>query len=98
MSINYQAIERDGMTKIIALAKALCRIVNAVKHIINGKFPDSEPIMLLIAAIEALCPLIAEAEADAISYGGNNDVPSETPELTPGIDPSRPPAAAPDIS
>lgn len=95
MSVNYQAIERDGMTKIIALAKALCRIVGAVKHIINGKFPDSEPIMLLIAAIEALCPLIAEAEADAITYGGDNDVPLTDPSEIAGINPSLPPAPDP---
>lgn len=98
MQIDYSKVERDGMTKIIAIAKTLCRIVSAVKHIINGKFPNSEPIQLLIAAIEALCPLIADAELAAITWGGDNDVPLDTPAEISGINPARPPAAAPDIA
>lgn len=95
---DYSKVERDGMTKIIALAKTLCRIIQAVKHIINGKFPDSEPIQLLVAAIEALCPLIAAAEADAIAWEGDNDIPLDDPAEIAGINPSRPAAVAPDIS
>ena len=67
MSTNYQNIERDGMTKIIQLAKALCRILSAVKHILIGKYPDSEPIFALISAIEALCSLEQFYSADRIS-------------------------------
>jgi hypothetical protein len=98
MGYNYANIERDGMTKIIALAKALCRIVSAVSHIIKGKFPGSEPIQVLLQAIEALCPLIADAELAAITYGGNNDVPLTDPDGIAGINPSRPPAEEPDIT
>lgn len=98
MSVNYAAMQRDGMTTIIRLAKALCKIVSAVKHIIQGKFPDSEPILVLLAAIEALCPLIADAEMAAIEMGGDNDVPLENPDEIAGIDPTRPPAPEGDIS
>lgn len=98
MAVNYANIERDGMTKIIQLAKALCKIVNAVSHIIKGKFPDSPAISVLIEAILALCPLIADAELEAIEYGGGNDVPLDTPSEINGINPSRPPADAPDIA
>jgi hypothetical protein len=95
MGYNYENVQRDGMTKIIGLAKALCRIVQAVKHIINGKFPDSAPISLLIEAIDALCPLIADAEIAAITYGGDNSGNLEDPSGAAGIDPTAPPAEPP---
>lgn len=95
---DYSKVERDGMSKIIALAKALCRILSAVKHILLGKYPDSEPIFALISAIEALCPLIADAEFVALQREGDNEDILADPDSAPGINPSLPPAEAPDIA
>lgn len=95
---NYANVERDGTTTIINLAKALCRIVSATKHIIIAKFPDNSAIILLLEAIEALCPLIAAAEVQTIDFGGDNTIALEDPDNIPGIDASRPPAEPPGIS
>ena len=98
MSVNYANVERDGTTTIINLARALCKIVNAVKHIIVAKYPTSSPILVLIAAIEALCPLIAAADLQTAEFGGDNTIPLEDPDSIPGIDASRPPAVPPEIA
>jgi hypothetical protein len=91
----YANRQKDGMNKLIGLAKALCRLVLTFAPVIRAKFPDSAPIIALIDAIEALCPLISEAELDAMLYSGENDPIVTSPENTPGIDPSAPPAPDP---
>lgn len=83
------------MNKIIGLAKALCRAVLTFAPVIRAKFPDSTAIIALLDALEAICPLISEAETDAMLYGGENDPIVTDPAATPGIDPSAPPAPDP---
>ena len=98
MTTPYANVERDGMTTIIKLAKQLCRIVSAVRHILQGKWGDNPTVMLLVEAIEALCPLIAAAEIEAISIGGLNEVPDDDFGNIVGISANKPPAGDPNLT
>jgi hypothetical protein len=95
MSIQYENIKRDGVSTLVKLAKALCRIVIALGSIIRGKYPDDGAVIILLNAIEALCPLIADAEIEADLLTGDNQPVLDDPSETPGINPGLPPAADP---
>lgn len=90
--------DRDGLTKLIKLAKAMCATVALFSPILLRKYPDNELITALLAAIATLCALIPEVESEFIIPEGTNDVPLEDPNEIAGIDPSRPPAPEGDIT
>lgn len=94
----YADYQRTGLDKMIKLAKVLCRLVLDFKIIILAVFPDSEPIKLLIAAIEDLCQLIPEAEAEFAAWELDVTLPPSDPAETAGINPDAPAASAPDIT
>lgn len=90
--------DKDGLTKLIKLAKAMCATVALFSGILIKKYPDNELIAQLLAAIAVMCALIPEIEGTMFPPEGTNDLPLEDPDSIPGIDPSRPPAAGGDIT
>lgn len=90
--------ERDGYDKMLALAKVLCRLVQQFKAIIIAKYPDSTPILALLVAIESMCALLPEADAEFTALSLNQSTPPSDPTEVPGADPSAPPASAPDLT
>lgn len=88
--------DRDGMDKLIKLAKALCTTVNTFSALIQRKYPDSPLIPLLLTAIAGVCALIPDLENEFLEYGGFNDTPLNEPESIAGIDPSALPALPPE--
>lgn len=91
MPRNYDSIKRDGGNKLIQLAKVLCRLVQTFAVVLRGKYGDNVAVMALLTAIEALCPLIPEAEFALVEYSGDNDTPLNDPSEILGTDPSAPP-------
>jgi hypothetical protein len=90
--------DRDGLKKLIILAKAMCATVATFSALIIKKYPDNELITSLLAAIAAVCALIPDLEAEFILPEGDNDPIEEFPEDTPGINPSLPPAPDPELT
>lgn len=87
--------DRDGLKKLLTLAKAMCATVATFSALILKKYPDNELIAGLLTAIAAVCSLIPELEGSLDFTEGENDVPTETPELTPGLDSGALPAGDP---
>lgn len=84
--------DRDGLKKLITLAKAMCATVAAFSALLLKKYPDNELISSLLTAIAGVCALIPEVESEFIVNTGDNSDVVEDPTDTPGIDPSAPPA------
>lgn len=91
-SASYQ---RDGGNKIVIAAKALVILVQTFSGVLIQKYGATSPIGLLIAAILALAPMLPEADAQVIEYGGNNDEIETDPSSIIGIDPDAPPPPLP---
>lgn len=87
--------DRDGLDKLVAVGKVLCRTVQAFTPILMKKYPDNATIIALLAAINGVCLLLPDVENEFLIEGGTNDIPLETPELIPGINPGLPPAPDP---
>lgn len=92
----YANRERDGMTKIIQFGKLLCRLVSQFRVIIEQKYPSSVPIGSLLTAIDALCVVILQAEADYLEASLNQSEPPAEFGDTGGIDPNAPLPLPPD--
>lgn len=90
--------DRDGLKKLITLAKAMCATVAAFSALLLKKYPGNETIAALLTAIAAVCALIPEVESEFIVNTGDNDPILDDPGLTPGIDPSAPPAPDPGLT
>lgn len=87
--------DRDGLDKLIRLAKLMCRTVLLFTPILLAKYPDSVLIKDLLAAINVVCQLVPDVENEFLVEGGTNDIPLDDPELIPGINPGLPPAPDP---
>ena len=90
--------ERDGYDKMLALAKTLCRLVQQFKAIIIAKYGDNVAIIALLTAVEAVCALLPEADAEFTALSLNQSVLPTNPADVAGADPSALPAAAPDLT
>lgn len=90
--------DRDGLKKLIILAKAMCATVATFSALIKKKYPDNELIDALLLAIAGVCALIPDLESEFIIPDGDNSDPIEDPEGTAGINPELPPAADPDLT
>lgn len=90
--------DRDGLKKLILLAKAMCATVAAFSALLLKKYPDNPLIASLLTAIAAVCALIPDLEAEFIIPEGDNEAIEDAPETTPGIDPSLPPAPDPGLT
>jgi len=89
--------DKDGIDKLVKLAKAMCATVALFSAIIVKKYPDNELISALLAAIAVVCGLIPEIESNFLEKTGDNSDPIENPESIAGLDPTAPPAVSPDI-
>lgn len=90
--------DRDGLDRLIKLAKAMCAIVATFSSLLLRKYPGNELIANLLAAIAVVCALIPEIEATFDLTYGDNTVPLEDPTNTPGLDNTRPAAPEGDIT
>jgi len=90
--------DRDGLDRLIKLAKAMCAIVATFSALLLKKYPDNELIQSLLAAIAVVCALIPEVEGEFLVDTGTNDEPLEDPSGINGINPSLPPAEDPDFT
>lgn len=90
--------DRDGLDKIVALGKVLCRTVLLFTPILMKKYPDNGTIILLLQAINGVCLLLPDVENEFLTPTGDNSDPLEDPTGTPGINPSLPPAEDPGIA
>lgn len=90
--------DRDGMDKLINVAKTLCLTIQAFAPILVKKFPDSPLIPLLITAIQGVCALIPELEQEFTETTFTNDVPLSDPESIIGTNPEREQAYPPDYT
>lgn len=87
--------DKDGIERLVKLAKALCALVATFSALILRKYPGNETITKTLAAIAIVCALIPELESDFLETGGDNSLPISDPEDIPGIDPGKPPAGEP---
>lgn len=90
--------DRDGLTKLLKLAKAMCATVALFAPILIKKYPGNETIAALLAAIATMCALIPEVESEFFIPEGTNEDVIADPDSTPGIDPGRPAAPEGDIT
>lgn len=90
--------DKDGLTKLVKLAKAMCATVALFAGVLRAKYPENELIDKLLAAIAIMCALIPEIESSFFAPEGTNEIPLDDPDSINGIDPSRPPASGGDIT
>jgi hypothetical protein len=50
----YADFKRDGMDKVIALAKTLCRLILTFEVVIRAKYGDNIAIIALLEAVKNL--------------------------------------------
>lgn len=96
MTNPYLNYKKDGLNRLLQLARALCVLVTSFAKIIRVKYAGNAAIIALVDSIEGLCALLpaAEEEFAAIPL---QDVPLPTePGVIPGENPSAPPTADPD--
>jgi|SRR5688572_14745969 len=89
--------DKDGLKKLVIVAKALCTTVAAFSALWLKKYPDNELIAALLVAVAGVCALIPEVESEFIEFEGNNDPILADPTTIPGINPSLLPAEDPDF-
>lgn len=87
--------DRDGIDKLVKVGKVMCATVAAFTPLLLKKYPENATIAALLAAIGAVCALLPEVENEFLIEEGTNDIPVDTPELIPGINPGLP--AAPEV-
>jgi hypothetical protein len=97
MSNPYSDYKKTGMDKMLALAKTLCRLVNAFETIIINVFPDSPAIILLMGAIKNVCALLPEAEGEFLQWQLDQTLPPADAGDISGINPDAPAAIDPDF-
>lgn len=98
MTNPYADYKKTGMDKMLALAKTLCRLVQAFEVVINNVFPDSPAIILLMGAIKNVCALLPDAETEFVAWQLDQTPPPADASETAGINPDAPAASAPDIT
>lgn len=90
--------DKDGIDKLVKLGKAMCALVATFTPLILKKYPDNDTINALLLAISGVCALLPQVENEFLVDTGDNSDPLEDPDGTNGINPSAPPADAPDIT
>lgn len=79
-------VQRDGGNKIVLAARALVILVQTFAGVLVQKYGATSAIGLLITAILNLAPLIPNADAEVVEYGGNNEAIVADPSEILGID------------
>jgi len=90
--------DKDGIDKLIKVAKTLCALVATFSALILRKYPNNELINNLLVAIAGVCALIPEIESEFLETLGDNADILEDPSGTAGIDVTRSPAEDPDFT
>lgn len=86
---QYALRKVDGLASIVKLGKAICRITQAFSPIIKAKYPESPNILALLTAIDAVCALLPDAQAEMnADTGDNTDIAGEADIA--GTNPSAP--------
>jgi hypothetical protein len=95
MPSPYANWKKDGLKKLISLARVMCSLVNNFAHIIESKYSSNTAILALLTAAKALCAALPEAmiEFDAIGY--EDSPPPLDPSMLAGINEGA--SAPPDI-
>lgn len=88
--------KRDGMTKLVGLAKVMCKTVTTFKPVILAKFGSNLAIVALIEAIEGVCTLLPEAENEFLAIHVDSTPPPADPADIAGLDPDAWEALPPD--
>jgi len=88
--------KRDGMSKLIGLAKVMCFTVTRFKPVILAKFGSNIAIVGLIEAIEAVCSLLPDAENAFLAIHLDETPPPNDPADIAGTDPDAWSALPPD--
>lgn len=90
--------DKDGIDKLVKLGKAICRTVQIFTPLLLRKYPDNPTITALLAAINTMCGIIPQLEAEFLVEGGDNSDPLDDPDMTTGVNPSLPPAPDPETT
>lgn len=85
----YDNYQRDGVSSLRELAKKMCLLVTTFGPIIELKYRDNAAVLAALETARAACSIVPALDGVLIT-GGDNDVPSNTPENIPGIDPTAP--------
>lgn len=85
----YDNRSRDGVQSLNKLAKQMCILVNTFGPIIELKYRANPAVLAALETARAACSIVPQLDSVLVS-GGDNDVPSDNPELIPGIDPTAP--------
>lgn len=91
----YDDFKRDGLDKLIKLAKVMCATVNTFAPIIRGKYRDNVAIIALLEAISAVCSLLPEAQAEFDAFPPDDGLPPVDTSNIVGINPNAPIAPTP---
>lgn len=95
MASPYADYKKDGMDRLLKLGRALCALVLTFAPVIRGKYGANVAIIALLTAVENLCPLIGDAEAEFLALGSDDPpIPSDPSTLT-GINASAPESGEP---
>ena len=98
MTSPYADWKRDGLDKLMKLARLVCALVSQFAHIIRSKYAGNPAIIALLTAAEGLCELLPAAQAEFDAMPADDPAYPSDPSTLNGIDPSAPPAPEPDIS
>lgn len=88
--------EKDGLTEIQKLAVRMCLLVQRYKPIILAKFGGNLVIVGLITAIEVVCGLLPDFQAELQAIKLDQTLPPSDPSEIPGINPGAPDDLPPD--
>lgn len=97
MTSPYADVKRDGMNSLLKFAKLLCAIVQSFGAVIRSKYADNPAIIALVTAIDAVCALLPEAQAEFAEFPSDDGLPPSDPSEALGIDENAPPAPDPEI-
>lgn len=98
MTNPYADYQRDGMDRLLALCKAMCRIVQAWEVVIREKYGDNTAIINLLEATLTLCDLLPEADAAFKAISLDQTLPPSDPSEIAGINPDAPASVPPDFT
>jgi hypothetical protein len=97
MTSPYLDFKRDGVDKLLRLAKGLCVLVQSFAHIIRSKYSGNVAIIALLTAVEGVCALLPDAQAEFDAFGSEDASFPSDPSTLNGINPSAGEAPEPDI-
>lgn len=97
MPSPYDEFKRDGVNRLLKLARAMCVLVNAFAAIITTKYRDFPAILALVVAIQNLCQLLPDAEQEFVAIASQDSpIPPDSGDIA-GINPEAPPPPDPDV-